>query len=248
VISASKILLLDIETLPNEGLMWGTYKQNVLEIRQHTTVCSYSAKWLGGPHITRAIPDTKHKHVRDDYRLVGELWHLLDEAEIVIAHYGDGFDLPTLRARFAAHQLNPPSPWRSIDTKKISSKLFYWGGSHKLDHICHYLGIGTKMDTGGWSLWKNCLANDPDAWAKMKLYNAHDITLLEGLYLRLRPWMVDHPAVGGLKECPKCGSAKMQSRGLARSKTRTYNRFQCQDCGGWSRSTRSVSGSAVTNV
>ena len=242
-------ILLDIETFPNEGRFWGMYKQHILEVTKFTSVCCYSVKYLDGRQITRAIPDTDAYDERDDLGLVSELWDILDKAENVIAHYGDGFDLPSLRARFSKHSLGPPSPWRSIDTKKIGAKLFYFGGAYTLDHMCQYLGLGSKLDTGGYALWRECLAGDRKAWANMKKYNAHDVVLLEKLYKHILPWINDHPNVASLPDgCPKCGSGQLQSRGVQRSATRTYNRFQCQTCGGWCRSTKSVGRASVTNI
>ena len=58
------------------------------------------------------------------------------------------------------------------------------------------------------------------------------------------------PDVQSAKEecCPKCGSQKYQKRGTAMALTRVYVRYQCKSCGGWFRSTRSVSGAVTTNI
>lgn len=244
-----QIVLLDIETLPNTVATWAIYKQHALEVLEYPSVACYSAKYLNGKHITRSIPDTISAHVRDDKALVLELWEILDKADVVIAHYGDGFDLPFLRARFAKYGLAPPSPFKSIDTKKIVAKLFYFGGAYNLGHVCSYLGLGKKMPTGGYELWQGCMVNDTASWARMKKYNKHDVVLLELLYRHLLPWMDTHPNVcGDLSGCPKCGSSHIQSRGTMRSNTRVYNRYQCQECHGWSRSTRSILSAKVTNA
>jgi predicted RNA-binding Zn-ribbon protein involved in translation (DUF1610 family) len=117
---------------------------------------------------------------------------------------------------------------------------------NNLNELCRVLHIGRKVKTGGADLWFDCLAGDQRAWKRMKKYNAHDVTLLEGLYLRLRPWMKTHPRVSGAPEaCPKCGSARIQSRGEMRSATRTYQRYQCVGCGGWLKATKCEPGSAV---
>lgn len=243
------IVMLDIETLPNTVATWGIYKQHVLEVLEHGSVCCYSAKNLNGKQITRAIPDTISAHPRDDQELVLELWHILDEADVVVAHYGDGFDLPFIRARFAKYGMKPPSPFKTVDTKKIAARLFHFGGAYTLNHVCEYLGLGRKIATGGYELWQQCMVDDPKAWAKMKRYNKHDVNLLEALYKHILPWIDTHPNVSDdLTGCPNCGSGKLQSRGFARTTTREYKRYQCQKCGKWSRSTRSTKASQVTSI
>ncbi len=246
----SKILFLDIETFPNTVRTWGMYKQHALELVEESIVCGYSAKWLNGKQTTRTLYDLKgyKPDHRDDQPLIEEIWTLENEADIVVAHYGDGFDIPRLNARFLRHGFQPPAPFKTVDTKKEACRLFNFGGSYKLDYICSYLGLGQKMDTGGYSLWQGCMAGDPSSWAKMKKYNKHDVVLLERLYLHLLPWLNNHPSQFVEGGCPKCGSTNLQSRGFARSNTRQYRRFQCQDCGGWTRSTKSEGKVTLTHA
>lgn len=225
-----KILLLDIETLPMTILAWTTYEANALSVMDHSKVCSWSAKWLGGKQVTRALPDAKG----DEKALIKELWALLDEADIVVAHNGDGFDLPKLNSRFAFFRLGPYAPVKTVDTLKITRRLFGFP-SNKLDDLCQYLKLGKKVRTGGFELWQRCMANEAAAWKRMKKYNAADVVLLEGLYKHLLPWINNHPNVTGHGQCPKCGSTRLQFRGLARTSTRSYRRMQCQGCGGWAR-------------
>ena len=74
----------------------------------------------------------------------------------------------------------------------------------------------------------------------MRKYNPADITSTEGVYLRMRPYIIGHPNVAAYTDdtevqCPKCGSKDMQRRGVARTQSSEYQRFQCFSCGGWSR-------------
>lgn len=238
------ILLLDIETFPLVSYTWGTYDINVIAIKEHSQICSYSAKWLGGDHFTRALPD--YKKSKDDRYLVSDIWKLLNEADTVIAHNGDKFDLRRLNSRFAKWGLLPPAPYRTIDTLKISKRIFGFP-SNRLDDLCEYLGIGRKINTGGFDLWRGCMDNDPDSWTRMKEYNEHDIVLLEGLYYKLLPWIKNHPPVSDTG-CPKCGSIQLQRRGYARTAVRDYQRWQCMVCGGWCRSTKSENSRLITNA
>ena len=56
-----------------------------------------------------------------------------------------------------------------------------------------------------------------------------------GCYVRVKK-----PETGSSR-CPKCGSGKVQRRGVAVAQTRTYLRYQCQSCGGWFRGNKSTS-------
>ena len=75
----------------------------------------------------------------------------------------------------------------------------------------------------------------------MKVYNIQDVLSLEEVYLRLRPYMKQHPNVvrnedGSTVKCPKCGSEHIQWRGYYYTKAgMCYRRFVCMDCGGWGR-------------
>lgn len=248
-----RTLVLDIETLPIQAYVWGMYKTGVLEVIRPQIICCLSAKWLGGEHVTLALPDFKgyKPGQENDYRLVQRLWQLLNEADCVIAHHGDSFDLPTVNARILYHGFNPPKPYRTIDTRKVARKVFRFG-ANSLDHLCSYLGLGGKLSHGGYDLWRRCMDGDDAAWATMRAYNKHDVVLLEKLYYKLQPWIPNHPNAGlyaaGVDRCPKCSSEHLQSRGVRHTATRSYRQFQCVDCGGWSKSTRSVSAISITNA
>ena len=89
-------------------------------------------------------------------------------------------------------------------------------------------------------MWLECLRGNDEAWAEMKEYNIIDVIALEELYLRLLPYMKNHPNVVRHMEegvfCPKCGSDNIQWRGYYYTKAgMCYKRFQCMDCGGWGR-------------
>jgi len=75
---------------------------------------------------TRILPDYKlfKSEPQNDKYLIKELWDVFDQADIIIAHHGDGFDIKKSNARFVFHNLQPPSPYKSIDTLKIARKYF----------------------------------------------------------------------------------------------------------------------------
>lgn len=237
-VNPPRILLLDIETAPNSALVWGLYEQDVIEVERNWYILSFAYKWLDQKKITtRALPDYPgyRPGSEDDGKLVRALGKLLDEADIVIAHNGDRFDLRKINARLIAHGLKPSRPYKTIDTLKIARKHFAFD-SNKLDYIAQYLKIGRKLPHTGKHLWIGCMAGVSPAWKKMRRYNAHDVFLLEGVYLRLRAWATSHPDLNvwsGLKDCPACQSSNIIKRGLFRLKSGVKPRLSCEDCGRW---------------
>ena len=196
------------------------------------------------------MADSIHLHKKaykanpeDDYEIIKSLWKLLDEADIVIGHNGDAFDIKKANARFIFHGMEPPSPFKTVDTLNIARKAKFT--SNKLDSLGEHLGLGRKVDTGGFSLWEGCMNGEVKAFNKMLKYNKQDVILLEKVYNKLRPWTPRHPNLAVFKTkdervCSHCGSTHLQSRGYYKTNTNEYRRYSCNDCGGWSRARRLV--------
>ena len=180
----ARVLFLDIETAPNLGFCWGKWEQNIIDFKRHWFMLSFSMKWQGERSAhTFVLPDFRGyvSNKEDDSRLVTKLWEVMDEADVIVAHNGDRFDVRKSNARFVTHGLTPPSPYKTVDTLKTARRVFRFS-SNKLDDLGSQLQVGRKIDTGGIPLWKKCIENDPKAWAKMKRYNAQDVLLLERVY------------------------------------------------------------------
>lgn len=239
-----KILLIDIETAPNIAYVWGAWKQNIGQNQwvQKSHIMSFAAKWLGEDKVFY-----EENRKSNDRKIVKTIYSLLDQAEIVVAHYGRKFDLPTIIGRGVVHGFPPPSPYTIVDTKEIASRELRLV-SNSLANLCDELGLPRKSDHKkfpGFELWLECLRNNDEAWKEMEEYNIADLHSLEALYLRLRPYSRSHPNVaipateGGLY-CPKCGHNHLQFRGYYRSKAGlVYRKFVCNNCGGWGREARS---------
>lgn len=236
----TKILIFDIETCPLLSYTWGLWEQNVIDVKNNWYMLSFSAKWLGEKKITtKGLIDYKSfkKDMENDKELVEDLWKLMDEADVVIAHNGKAFDVKKSNARFIAHGLTPPSGYKIIDTMLVARRYFKFD-SNSLKNLAKYLKVGQKMETGGFQLWKDCMIGEKKAWKKMLRYNKQDVIVLEDVYLKLRPWMTtDHPNInvlsGRLEACPICGSNHLQKRGFSITRISRKQRYQCQSCAGW---------------
>lgn len=240
---APRVLLIDIETSPLTGYAWTMWDANILKVLEPSKIICVAWQWLDKPDVyVKALPDYKgyKPGVIDDLALIKEIWKVLDEADVVIAHNGDSFDVKKLNSRFLFHNMQAPSAYVTIDTRKVAKKHFRFD-SNALNEIGQYLGEGKKESTGGFDLWDECIRGIPAAWAKMKKYNVRDITLLERVYLRLRPFMTNHPNLNVIANpgadhmnCPACLGDHLQKRGFSITRTGRKQRFQCGDCGVWS--------------
>ena len=241
-----KTLILDIETSPIMGKVWSLWKQNVSldQIEEDWYIMSFSAKWLGEDDIIYA--DCRET-IGDDSELLVYLYTLLDEADIVVAHNGDKFDVPKINARLILTGFKPPSPYKTIDTVKVAKKHFGFT-SNKLAYLTGELCQEQKLDHAkfaGWKLWNECMEGNEEAWDEMMEYNMMDVISLEELYLKLMPWTTNHPNVTADEPhtdtcCPKCGSDDLHKRGFHYTNKGKYQRYRCNDCGGWSSETYTI--------
>lgn len=226
-----KILLLDIETAPAVAYVWGLHDQNINinQVVHPSYILCWSAQWLDGKMEFSKITEgekTMLRRIRD----------LLDEADAVVHYNGTSFDIPILNREFIKHKIPPPSPYKQIDLFRVVRSVSRFD-SGKLAFVSKELQIGEKAATGGFELWDGCMHNNQKAWKTMEKYNRQDVSLLVDLYRRLLPWITNHPQMteGAGRKCARCGSTHVQLRGKMIVRGGAYARFQCQDCGGWSR-------------
>lgn len=240
--SGLKVLILDIETLPMEAYVWGMWNQNPgLEmIKQHTTILSWAAKWLGAPEDTVMYRDQRHaKDIRDDKEILIPLRALLEEAEAVITQNGVRFDLPKINYRFAVNKIKPYPEPKNIDTLKIAKSVFGFD-SNKLQHLTDLFCVKyKKLDHKkypGFSMWKACMQGKLDAYKELEQYNKYDILSLEELYVdHLLPWDTSSINFAAFGEdytfrC-NCGNDKFKDTKPFVTKKSKFARFVCTSCG-----------------
>lgn len=239
-----RVLFFDIENAPNKSWVWGQYDQNVIAHVEEWYMLSVAWRWMGEKEVhVKCLQDYKgyKPGTPCDKGLTQTLWDLFDEADIVIAHNGDAFDIKKANSRFLFHGLNPPSPYQSVDTLKIARKYFK-ENSNKLNDLAKKLGIGNKVPHTGFALWDGCMSGDSDSWELMCKYNKQDVVLLEKVYERLKVWHDKHPsmaALQGRRGCPICGSpeATATKRGFHKTPLTQAQRYQCH-CGKYYQGSR----------
>jgi len=229
------VLIFDIETTPMLSWHWRCYDENIspAQVVKESTVLCYAAKWLHSPLVAFG-----RKTGRSDRRVCKDLWTLFDRADIVVAHNGRAFDTKVMNSRWLLHGVQPPSPYKCVDTLRLAKAVGRFG-INKLDYLGRYLKLGKKVEHEGFDMWLKCMRGDADAWARMEAYNIQDTLLLEELYLKLRPWDKRHPNVGlmhadtGVLRCVSCGAAAVEplKAGTAYTAAGVYPAFRCGACG-----------------
>jgi len=208
-----KRLFLDLETSPNEVFSWRIGHnldigyENILKERR--IIC---AAW--GWEDRRRVESLTWDTNQDDKKLLTDLLPVLTEADEVVAHNGDRFDVPWLRARCLKHRIKPFPAFVMVDTLKLARKYFFFN-SNALDYLAQFAGHPGKVETGGFDLWKRVCAGDEKALTKMVRYCKGDVKALQALYKEIATYcpQASHRAVlEGLSgwACPRCASKDVQ--------------------------------------
>lgn len=250
-----KTLVIDIETTPFLAYGFKQWQTNIYpaQVVRVPEVLCFAWTWHGSRSPIEFIAGSNHPNAGFTNDLMAsQAQDLLSSADAVVTFNGDRFDLTHLNRLIRNNDLGPPSPYRSIDLRKtVKAKFLYPYAS--LDYVCGEAGIGTKVKHPGLPMWIGCMEGDPKSWAKMSYYNKHDVRLTDKLYDYLLPWIPSHPNVAlvdnlGAGRCPRCGSVLLTKQGFKTTKTRVYQRYQCQSCGSWSSGTRSLESSELTDA
>lgn len=235
---APKVLLFDIETAPMSVLTWSLFKPmiNPDNIITDWFVLSWAAKWLFAPDTFGDVLTSKEAKNKDDKRIVTSMWKMFDDADIIIAHNGDKFDIRKMNARYVLNHLLPPAPYETIDTLKISRKYFAFS-SNKLDYLGKLITRRGKIETN-FKLWIDCMSGDSESLNKMFVYNKEDVNLLEDVYVELRPWIKSHPNMSIYSDakdsvCPNCGGIHIKEIGDYVTMAGRFTAYRCQNpkCG-----------------
>lgn len=232
-----KILTVDIETAPAIVMAWGLWDQNIgiSQIVEPSRVLCFAAKWL---HQKRVLFGSEFHDGREAF--LDYAWRLFDEADAVITYNGVKFDVPHLQREWMLLGWGPPSPWIDIDLlRTFRSRAKFM--SNKLAFITESLGLDTKLETGGQSLWNRVLAGERAAWDEFKRYNKQDVVITEQLFMQVQAW-VKGPHLGLLSgdpsACFACGSTELVPAGVVFTKTQRYPKMVCV-CGAWNKVLRS---------
>lgn len=247
-----KVLFFDVETsaLITRERKWGLWDEHPIkrEVTQDYQILTVAWYWLGDdtrdghPRVQVLGQDDFSDYVPgklDDRKLLEAFWAQISDADYVVAHNGDSFDMKKLRTRMILQGLLPFSPPKQYDTLKAAKRVGKFT-SNKLGDLARELGVAAKGNPGGFETWEGCEGGDPKMWRKMKHYNKLDIAPMIGVYNRIAPWDRLAPALNVIADAPDactfCLGTHLQSRGMGTpTKVGRRRRYQCMNpsCGKW---------------
>tara|TARA_R110000822_G_scaffold302649_2_gene427008 strand:- start:71957 stop:72892 length:936 start_codon:yes stop_codon:yes gene_type:complete len=187
--NTAKVLIYDIETSPNIGWFWRAgYKQNInpTQITKERAIICVSYKWLGEDQVYNLTWDNK----QCDRFLVDQFVDVLQEADLIVAHNGDNFDIKWLKTRALIHKIPMLPNYKQFDTLKVAKSKLYLN-SNRLDYIAKLLGHEGKNKTSI-DLWLDIIFKKcSKAMNTMIEYCDEDVRQLEKVYNELK--FLDNP-------------------------------------------------------
>jgi len=173
---SSKIIVFDIETSPVIANTWTLYPKYLSHdniIQDWFIIC---AAWKEvGKDKVHAVKIDK---LGDDYNVVKTLRDALAEADVIVGHYIDKFDIKKLNTRLIYHGLDPLPKIPTVDTKKEACKIGAFT-SNKLDYLSKTL-LGEGKIQVEFGLWLEVMKGSKKALKEMVEYNKVDVIRNEG--------------------------------------------------------------------
>lgn len=231
LLTTGKLLVWDIETTDfkaNFGhmLMW-------------------AGKWVGEDYIYHARIDdsstwdpTDPVSMINDREIVEAVRDMIDEADAIIHHYGDRFDLRFLNTRCIMHGIVPPHPPSTIDTWKVARSGLAMTSNRLGSLADSFADPDAQKSQLSKTQWKLANMGHRPTLDAMLDYCIQDVIATEAIYLRLRPIIRNHPYIGApagpderRQQCPACGSLETHGHDTRRTKCFEVYRRRCTNCG-----------------
>ena len=233
-----KRLFWDIEVSPNVVLAFAAGYDKTINhdaiVAERKIIC-IGYKWENETQSHVLVWDKN----QDDRELIEKFLAVAEDADELVAHFGDRFDLPWFIGRCIILGFPPLPKFKTVDTKKLAASNCLFN-SNKLDYLAAIFGFGHK-DKMEFSDWKEILMNkNPAALAKMVKYCARDVHLLEAVYKRLSVHFKPKTHAGVYAGMPKWSCTHCGSTAVAKSKTRVtaagslQHQMRCVKCGSYS--------------
>lgn len=230
-----KRLFFDIETSPNIVASWRVgYNlqigpENILQERSIICICY---KWAHEKKVHSLKWDKG-----DDKQILIDFMEIMNSADEIIGHNSDKFDVRWVKTRALIHGIDHFPSYQTVDTIKLA-KTNYLFNSNKLDYIGQVLGVGKKMDVGGFGTWKSIfIDHDIKALDKMVKYCKIDVIRLQQIYDKMNPFTKHKTHVGIASDrdscsCPNCASENTTAqKNRITAKGVRNKQMKCHDCG-----------------
>ena len=179
--------------------------------------------------------------IKAEKRLLLAMTDRLLEADVWLGHYACYYDIPFINTRLLYHKLPVvPANFALIDTWRISRNRLKLR-NNRLATVSGFLETKAEKNAIKPEQWLRALGGHRPSMDYIVDHCRRDCVVLVETYERLKPLVLDHPNKGlidGRGGCSVCGSQKLHARGFHVTRTRKYQRYQCQSCGAWSKGTK----------
>ena len=247
-----KIVLFDLETLPivsGHISSLGEYNSDrfglTMKAENNSIIC-FGYKILGDKEakcVSSWDFAEGKKDINNDKPLLEFIVKTLKDADAVVTHNGNRFDIPMILTRLALNKMKPLPELVSLDTCQIARKLFFI--RHRLDYLAEKLSTGRKMKHTGWGMWKRLAMSrykGPDVPTESEVkedkrvmikYCKQDVNVMEQIFNLVKPYAKRIPNFNMFTDkrvCPSCGSSNLHKHSIKVTKQGRFQRYQCQDC------------------
>jgi uncharacterized protein YprB with RNaseH-like and TPR domain len=174
--------------------------------------------------------------IAQEKKLLKDVSTRLMDSDVWIAHFGRWYDTVFINTRLLYHNLPvlPPN-FPLIDTWRICRNHMKLR-NNRLKTLEEFLRLDNTKNAIKPEQWLKALGGHNSSLRYIEEHCRRDVEVLVEAYERIRPLMANHPAkFGSQKSCPTCGSQRLQRRGFHLTRTRRYQRWQCQECGSWTK-------------
>jgi hypothetical protein len=238
-----KRLFYDIETSFCEGWFyrpdWNT-RIYPHQIKEHAKIISIHWKFEGEDKIHNLHWGLNKQC---DKAMLKKFIKVLDSATEVVHYNGKKFDTPWLRQRAMFHGLEFKHSYNEVDCYSLVKKYLKQLPDKRLKGVCDYFNLPSKLDAGGHMTWVNVIYNkDQEALDHLLYYGDGDITSLEAVFQKLRPYVdsnthyhIDLVDVGDNKLvsskffCPECGGLLQWNKEYVTKSGTVQHYMKCRD-------------------
>jgi hypothetical protein len=224
-------LVFDIETSPCQGWFWRPgYGINVpaSNVRKYGKIICIAWSWEGSKKIETVQWDKN----QDDGKLLAKFIPIMQEADEIIGHNHQGFDIRWVRTRALAHKLPCPPTFVTTDTW-LQAKKYFRFPANSLKAIAKYLGLEGKIEPEH-GLWEKVVFDkDAGAMKRMLTYCRRDVDQTAKVFERFVPYTdsIGHRG-NNMQDCAHCGSSntkwekdRISTAGVKKTQ------FRCQEPG-----------------
>lgn len=235
IIRPPKILVFDIECTGMIIESYGLYNQNHnhKDIIEDWSLLSYAA-WFTDEENIHYLDNRYGSDYRDDRQLVEGLYHLISQADWIIGHNSDKFDIKKFNTKAEKYNIPPRPEAVQYDTIKML-KARYALPSYSLEYAARYFDLNEKKSSHGKfpgkSLFDECKKGNMEAWQELQEYNIQDVKVTWELFKRLarHDKRINMDAFYQKQTCI-CKCQEFYRNGIKYLKSGAFQIWRCKNC------------------